>query len=257
MESMRETIATPPKFFFRVLVLMAAMALMGVVATTSGAAEGNTTRVSVDSSGNEAEGTTEWGENKGSYNASISAGGRFVAFDSRAPNLVLNDTNESRDVFVHDRQTGTTRRVSIDSSGSQANSGSGDASISSDGRFVAFNSYAANLVPNDTNGVGDTFVHDRQTGATQRVNIDNSGNQANKYSCCVPSISSEGRFVTFDTAADNLVPNDTNDDWDIFVHDRQMGTTERVSIDSLGNQAKQDQLRLLYQPRRAIRRLRV
>ena len=88
----------------------------------------------------------------------ISADGRFVAFDSEATNLVPGDTNDASDVFVRDRQTGTTRRVSVSSGGAQGNGASFDPAISADGRFVAFNSDATNLVPGDTNGAADVFV---------------------------------------------------------------------------------------------------
>ncbi len=217
------------KFFFRVSVFLVAMALLGVVATTSGAAEGDTTFVSVDSSGNQA--------NSHSYGTpSISSDGRFVAFGSSASNLVANDTNNRRDVFVRDRQAGTTERVSVDSLGMQANERSFDPSISADGRFVAFFSPASNLVPNDTNGWYDVFVHDQQTGTTELVSVDSSGNQGNSLSQ-FPSISADGRFVAFHAYASNLVPNDTNRKLDVFVHDRQTGTTERVSVNSSGNQA--------------------
>ncbi len=231
---MRERTATPLNYLLRVSVVLVAMALVGVMATASGAAEGNTTRVSVDSSGNQA--------NDYSSNPSISSGGRFVAFHSLASNLVANDTNDQGDVFVRDRQSGTTRRVSVDSLGNQANGGSYAPSISSGGRFVAFGSYASDLVANDTNDLPDVFVHDRLTGTTERVSVDSSGNQAHDglcrfYACGGPSISPDGRFVVFISAATNLVANDTNGERDVFVHDRKTGTTERVSVDDSGNEA--------------------
>src|SRR5438046_3037872 len=102
----------------------------------------------------------------------------------------------SDDVFVHDRQTGTTGRVSVDSAGTEGNGLSVNPSISADGRFVVFYSYATNLVPGDTNGTGDVFVHDRQTGTTERVSVDSAGTQGNSNSDR-PSISADGRFVAF------------------------------------------------------------
>jgi hypothetical protein len=137
---------------------------------------------------------------------------------------------------VRDRQRGITQRVSVDSSGAQGDTGSSARSISADGRFVAFTSSASNLVPNDTNHKVDAFVHDRQRGTTQRVSVKSSGAQASCSSECLLSISSDGRFVAFDSLASNLVPNDTNFT-DVFVRDRQRGTTQRVSVDSSGNQA--------------------
>ncbi len=260
----------------KVLILLAAMLLLGVMATASGAAEGDTTLVSVDSSGDQAMGAN--------HHSSISADGRFVAFASEGTSFAVT---EEPGVFVHDRQTGTSELVSVDSSGNPLNGGccsssypsissdgrfvafvsgsnvfvrdrltdttglvsissSGNQanrlgfrhgpSISSDGRFVAFGAHATNLVTNDTNTDGDIFVHDRQTGTTKRVSVDSSGDQANGTSSA-PSISADGRFVAFISRATDLVPNDTNDRQDVFVRDRQMGTTWRVSVGSSGNQA--------------------
>lgn len=188
---------------------------------------GTTERVSVDSSGAQA--------NNGSYNAAISVDGRFVAFDSAAGNLVPNDTNGGGDVFVHDRQTGTTERVSVDSSGAQADGGSTVPSISADGRFVAFFSLSTNLVPNDTNGVDDSFVRDRQNGTTERVSVDASGGQCNGYSES-PSISADGRWVAFSCVADNLVPGDVNRWQDAFLKDRSTGAIRIASVSSSGVQ---------------------
>jgi hypothetical protein len=194
------------------------------------AAPGDTTRVSVDSSGAQANG--------GSRRTTISDDGRYVAFASEASNLVSGDANGTNDIFVHDRQTGATTRVSVDSSGVEANGGSDSPAISGDGRFVAFYSEASNLVSGDTNGLGDVFVHDRQTGVTTRVSVDSSGNEANgEISEYDVSISGDGRFVTFQSEASNLVSEDTNGVGDVFVHDRQTGTTTRVSIASGGIEA--------------------
>ncbi|MDO8945600.1 MAG: hypothetical protein Q7U88_00425 [Desulfocapsaceae bacterium] len=185
-----------------------------------------TTRVSVDSSGNEG--------NKYSYHPSISADERYVAFDSSASNLVAGDTNDTNDIFVHDRVTRKTTRVSVDSSGSPSNGYSEYPSISADGRYVAFHSGATNLVANNTNGtVSDIFVHDRLNGATTLVSVDSSASQGNQQSY-YPSISADGRYVAFQSSASNLVTDDTNDTDDIFVHDRQDGTTSRVSVNSDG-----------------------
>jgi Tol biopolymer transport system component len=188
---------------------------------------GSTERVSVDSAGNQG--------NNGGDEPAISADGRFVAFVS-ADNLVPGDTNDNLDIFVHDRKTGATERVSVDSAGNQANviGSTSEAAISADGRFVAFNS-ANNLVPGDTNDNFDIFVHDRKTGATERVSVDSAGNQGN--GAAVAAISADGRFVAFQSVADNLVLGDTNGAIDVFVHDRKTGATERVSVDSAGNQA--------------------
>jgi hypothetical protein len=188
-------------------------------------------RVSVDSAGAQANGA--------SLGLSISADGRYIAFESYATNLVAGDTNGVVDVFVRDRLNGTTERVSVDSTGMQGNDDSALASISADGRYVAFASFATNLVPGDTNNASDVFVHDRQTGATERVSVDSSGVQGNDLSSR-PSISADGRYVAFHSLASNLVAGDTNGNYDIFVRDRQSGTTERISVDSAGVQGNFD-----------------
>src|SRR5437016_61982 len=138
-----------------------ALVLLTVLWGRSAGAQ-TTERVSVASGG-----TTEG--NDTSLGSALSADGRFVAFDSAATNLVAGDTNGTTDVFVHDRQTGMTERVSVASDGTQGNNASSYPALSADGRFVAFDSDATNLVAGDTNGATDVFVHDRQTGATERV----------------------------------------------------------------------------------------
>ena len=192
---------------------------------------GLTTRVSVASDGTQSNGESYW--------VTISFDGRYVAFDSYASNLVGGDTNNTSDVFVHDRQTGITTRVSIASDGTEGDSSSVSPAFSGDGRYVAFASDAENLVSGDTNGATDTFVHDLQTGMTTRVSVASDGTEGNLNSD-YPSMSSDGRYVTFESDADNLVNGDTNNAIDIFVHDRQTGVTTRVSLASDGTQANQD-----------------
>lgn len=187
------------------------------------AAAGDVTRVSVDSSGGQA--------NAYSYSGQISADGRFVAFDSDANNLVPNDTNNFSDVFLRDRQLGTTVRVSVDANGAETNNGSGAPAVSADGRFVAFESDATNLIAGDTNGFTDIYLKDMQTGAVTRVSVDSSGAQADNNSSS-PSISGDGRYVAFATDADNLAPNDVNGVRDIIVRDVQGGVTMRASVDA-------------------------
>ncbi|MFN8428018.1 MAG: hypothetical protein U0X87_17395, partial [Anaerolineales bacterium] len=213
------------------LLTIAVMVFSSVLVTPVSvqAAPGDTTRVSVDALGTQA--------NDASKRSSISGDGRFIAFESDASNLIANDTNAATDIFVKDRQTGEVTRVSVDSSGAQANEGSGGAAISNDGRYVAFISDASNLVANDTNGVTDVFLRDRQLGTTTRISVSTSGESANAFSDYPLSISSDGRFVAFNSDASNLVPNDTNNSTDIFVHDNQTGSTERVSVASDGTQA--------------------
>jgi Tol biopolymer transport system component len=149
----------------------------------------------------------------------ISADGQFVAFQSDATNLVPHDTNGRTDVFVRDRKLGTTERVSISSAGEQGNGDSFVPVISADGRFVAFDSNATNLVPHDTNGVVNIFVRDRKLGRTERVSVGPHGVQADKDSP-LSAISAHGRFVAFWSFATNLVPHDTNGQDDVFVRTR-------------------------------------
>ena len=186
---------------------------------------GITTRVSVDSAGAEANGS--------SYAPFISADGRYVAFHSGARNLVPGDTNGTWDIYLHDRTTGTTRRVSVNDAGQQDNNSSVAPTLSADGRYVAFYSIASNLVPGDTNGTWDVFVHDNVAGGTVRVSVDSAGAEANSNSYA-PSISGDGRYVAFYSLASNLIADDTNRIIDVFVHDTTTGTTSRVSVDSAG-----------------------
>ena len=192
---------------------------------------GKTTRVSVRTNG--VQGDAD------SYSSAVSSDGRYVAFYSRATNLVNKDTNGKRDVFVHDRQTGKTTRVSVRTNGVQGDGDSYSSAISSDGRYVTFESYATNLVNKDTNGAYDIFVHDRQTGKTKRVSVRTNGVQGDNDSC-EPSISSDGRYVAFDSFATNLVNRDTNGAYDIFVHDRQTVKTKRISVRTNGKQGDDD-----------------
>ena len=186
-------------------------------------------RVNVSSTGIQA--------NQSSFSPTISADGRFVAFESIANNLVVDDTN-FLDVFVHDRNTGITERVSVSSTGTQVNQSDifYTPSISADGRFVAFQSSASNLVVGDTNGTSDVFVHDRSTGITERVSVSSTGAQVNAPSHD-SSLSADGRFVAFTSGSMDLVNGDTNDATDIFLHDRNTGITELVSVTSAGTQA--------------------
>ena len=148
----------------------------------------------------------------------VSEDGRYVAFVSRSTNLVTNDTNDSRDVFVRDLQTRTTVRASVATDDSQANNWSGtyDPSISSNGRYILFDSSATNLVPNDTNGQRDIFIRDLYSATTTRVSLSKDGNQANNASFAA-SIDPEGNFVAYSSFASNLTPDDLNDTADMFV----------------------------------------
>jgi hypothetical protein len=158
-----------------------------------------------------------------SFLPALSADGSQIAFKSEAFNLVPNDTNGDPDVFVRDRTEGTTQRVSVDSFGNQANSLSGGPGISGDGRFVAFPSFASNLVPDDGNGFSDVYVYDRfppnrQQGILLRVSVAMDGGEPNQGVSDFPvTISTDGRWIGFASAASNLVPNDLNNDLDAFL----------------------------------------
>jgi hypothetical protein len=170
----------------------------------------NTTeRVSVASGGVEAHGYSQGG--------SVSADGHYVTFESDAPDLVAGDTNENYDIFVHDRQTLVTKRVSVTSRGAEAHGFSYFESISADGRFVTFTSSATDLVPGDTNNVDDIFVHDRKTGTTRRVSGGQGSAQANGSFSQVSSLSADGRLVVFGSDATNLVPGGTNGQAHVFI----------------------------------------
>jgi Tol biopolymer transport system component len=192
---------------------------------------GFTVRVSVSSAGQQTF--------SASSRPAISAGAQFVSFESVANDLVLGDTNGVVDIFVHDLATHETARVSV-GLGGEASASSINSAISANGRFVAFESNAADLVAGDTNGVSDIFVHDRATGLTERISVGMGGANAD-FGSLNATISGDGRFVAFESDATNLVPGDTNrsagfSGRDVFVYDRDTGLTERVSVDSAGNQ---------------------
>jgi Tol biopolymer transport system component len=166
----------------------------------------------------------------------LSGDGRLVAFESTATNLVAGDTNGVRDLFVHDLQTGVTIRASVSATGQEADGQTLDAFLSPDGRYVAFESTATNLVPGDTNGMSDVFVKDLMTDAIVRVSTDSSGAEGNRPSRD-PSLSDLAGIVCFSSEASNLVPGDANGYEDVFVHTMATGITERVSISTAGAQA--------------------
>jgi len=190
---------------------------------------GITDRVSVDSRGRQSAGgdaggvlDTNWGP------PALSSDGRYVAFASSATNLVKGDRNGVADVFIRDRVARTTERVPMVKK-LEANGESSQPAISPDGRFVAFASFADNLVPGDTNFTSDVFVVDRTGGGPQRVSVGNAGEQGENRSES-PSISADGRFVAFTSSSDALVPGDGDGASDVFVRDRVAGTTEGVSV---------------------------
>ena len=187
---------------------------------------GNTVRASVSSSGKEATVPPRSDDRR----VSISADGRRVVFTSKADNLVPGDTNQRYDVFVHDLRSGRTTRVSVTSTGEQVCENqsqpisfcnrSGD--ISADGQRVVFHSEAPDLVPRDRNGATDVFLHDLRTRRTMRVSADSAGGEVcgrRNWEICngEPAISGNGRYVMFESTAEDLVPNDTNGRRDVFL----------------------------------------
>ncbi len=169
---------------------------------------------------------------------SISADGRLVSYTSAASFLVAGDTNGVNDVFVADR-TGsvTTTRVSVATGSAQAAGGaSSSSSISGNGTVVAYSSDAITLVAGDTNGATDVFVHDRTTGTTTRASVAGGSAQSSGGVSGFPSVSFDGRLITFDSTATNLVPADTNGVTDVFLFDRLSVATTRVSVGSGGGQ---------------------
>lgn len=194
--------------------------------TEATAATGTTTRVSVASDGTAGD--------LHSLFPALTADGRFIAFESSATNLVAGDTNGMPDVFVHDKQSGVTERVSVDADGRQGNARSGQPALTDDGRYVAFYSDSSNLVPGDTNAQADVFVRDRLSGSIERVSVAYNEVEGNGSSAGRPAISADGQDVAFQSDASNLLPEDenglpqdTNQSTDVFVRDRENAFTQR------------------------------
>ncbi len=192
---------------------------------------GTTRRVSVSSTGEQGVGPMFVGDTE----CTISADGRFVGFTSNSTNLVAGDNNNSQDTFFHDLQTSVTELVSVTGTGVAGNNHSHHLGLSSDGRYVVYFSLASNLVPNDTNGVDDVFVRDRQLNTTEIVSRSSNGQLGNGQSF-LGDISGDGRFVVFSSWANNLVTGDTAF-IDVFVHDRSTRVTERVNVTPSGGQS--------------------
>jgi Tol biopolymer transport system component len=173
--------------------------------------------------------------NDASGEPGISADGRWVVFSSIATNLVVSDTNGLLDVFLRDRHAGRTILVSAAVGGGTGNMMSMEPVISADGRWIAFTSYADNLVPEtdehtgdkiaDTNGMSDIFVYDRLGGGTRRANLSSDGKQSN-HNSSLPGISADGRWVVFWSLADNLAPGASRG---IYLRDRSVGTTQWIA----------------------------
>ncbi len=168
--------------------------------------------------------------NGNSIQPSISANGRYVTYESVATNIVASDTNGRSDIFLYDRQTGTTERISVSSDEDEGNHNSNFAIISGDGSSVVFQSHASNLVTAANHfAVSNVFVRSIADGTTELISLSldassySSGNSSN------PSISEDGRYVTFQSIATNLVADTVNIHYDIFLYDRQANIMTFVS----------------------------
>jgi Cadherin-like/Domain of unknown function (DUF4114) len=207
---------------------------------TSSNIAASTQRVSVSSSGtqgNDLSGTDNINTLSFVKN-SISADGRYVAYESLANNLVAGDTNSKSDIFVYDRQTNTNQRVSLANNGDQGNNSSARPVISADGRYVTFESSATNLVTGGTRQP-NIFVRDLQAGTTELVSVNSSGIESN-FGSSRASISADGRYVSFFSFSPNLIPENTSSSatsGNLFIRDRQAGTTKLVSAGISGNAA--------------------
>jgi len=182
-----------------------------------------TTRVSADSNGIQG--------NADSLYPKISGNGQYITYYSNANNLVPGDTNGVTDIFLYNTISKKTTRINVKSNGIQANAPSFDPSIGENGRYIVYKSLANNLVPGDTNNKFDIFVYDTLTSTTRRASVASNGIQSNGHSHN-PSLSGNGTIVVFESEANNLVPGDTNNTRDIFVHNLVTKTTNRISVNS-------------------------
>jgi Tol biopolymer transport system component len=192
------------------------------------------------------------GGGSGQYEAiepQLSLHNRYVLFKSNTSDLVPSDNNGASDVFLYDRELATIARISNAASPFEADGASGGARMSGDARWIAYASVAQNLVQNDVNGSMDVFVLDRSSGTLTRESVDSNGIEGNGHSggfvfgppwFVGPSISDDGRYVVFESQATNLVPNDTNNKYDVFLRDRNAGTTTRISMALGGAQCDGD-----------------
>jgi Tol biopolymer transport system component len=173
--------------------------------------------------------------NAWSRGPSFSGGGQLFAFESTSPTLVPGDTNAKADIFVKNLADGSITRVSVGPGGTESDQPSNAAAFSADGRYVAFESNATNLVPGFTTTTNSRiYRHDRQTGTTVAVSVTTSNAAPWGSISLHPSISADGRFVAFDSDAPDLVPGDLNAARDVFVRDVFMGTTALASVGATG-----------------------
>jgi Tol biopolymer transport system component len=192
---------------------------------------GTTTRVSVSSTGAEGDAPSQ--------QAALNADGSVVAFSSFADNLIPVDENFTADIFVYQRQTGTTTRVSVYNGGFEADGNSFHPTLSADGRLVAFESDSFNLAWNDPDEGFDIYVYDRQADVIASASVDDAGNMGDDTSTW-PSMTPDGRYVAYATDATDIVPGDLNGARDIVLYDRLSGAANRLSLGNSGAEADGD-----------------
>ena len=188
-------------------------------------------RVSVDDTWHEADWESRWWD--------ISADGKLITFVSNATNLVPNDLNWSDDIFLYSMDDWNIERISVDNNWNEGNWNSYDSVISVDGKYIVFTSQATNLVLNDSNWVSDVFIYNIQTWDIERISVDNNWNEGN-WNSYSPSISTNGKIITFVSNATNLVVDDTNTFADIFMKNLGENTLDRVSVNNDQSQSNQD-----------------
>ena len=191
-------------------------------------------RISLDSDGEQAAGG-------GSFQPFIARFDNFLVFESDASNLVPGvlggDTNGQRDIFLHYLPTGYVERVNTDVDGNESSGGAARPFASYTGRYVVFDSAASDLLVGDTNEANDVFVKDRQTGVVIRANTNAAGEESVGGDAMAMGLSFDGRYVLFSSTASDLVPDDTNDEVDLFLKDLQTGAISRVNTTAAGDQS--------------------
>lgn len=171
----------------------------------------------------------------GGFKSSTSADGRYIAYSSKANNLVPSDLNTVEDVFVYDKVTSVTQRISVTTAGVEGDGASDYPQMSADGRYVVFESTSTNLVPGDTNNHSDVFIRDLQSNTTTLVSNAFGGGFADGDALS-PFISPDGNKVAFSSLATNMIASDTNSVQDIFIKDLTSGITTRVSVSTGGTE---------------------
>jgi Tol biopolymer transport system component len=163
---------------------------------------------------------------------SVDNDGTHFAFASEGANLVPNDTNGCRDIFVRNLVTGATTLATVSTNGiNSANRMSSGPAMSAGGGYVAFSSYATDLVPGDANLASDVFVRNLQSGTTLLVSVATNGTSSGNQGSSRPAISSDGRYVLFRSKATTLAsgPYTANSE-NLFLRDLQLGVTRALTV---------------------------